>query len=159
MQLTLCVHRNLSRENRWRIGRGNHDRIAEDNPMRAFDAFVDELGLAKLGFEVADPAAAADRRTAPARCPISTATSTACLRAGAGSANGDELAGPRIQPEPRDADPRRADADRSDAGVRDMLGPLPELAGQWGQTASGDGCGVRSRGPAKATYRVAAQRG
>ena len=27
------------------------DWIAEDNPVRAVDAFVDELGLARLGFE------------------------------------------------------------------------------------------------------------
>jgi transposase len=33
------------------------DWIAEDNPVRAVDAFVDELDLAKLGFEGAEPAA------------------------------------------------------------------------------------------------------
>ena len=33
------------------------DGIAEDNPVRAVDAFVDELDLAKLGFEGAEPAA------------------------------------------------------------------------------------------------------
>jgi transposase len=33
------------------------DWIAEDNPVRAVDAFVDELDLAKLGFESAEPAA------------------------------------------------------------------------------------------------------
>ena len=33
------------------------DWIAEDNPVRAVDAFVDELELAKLGFEGAEPAA------------------------------------------------------------------------------------------------------
>jgi transposase len=32
------------------------DWIAEDNPVRAVDAFVDELNLAKLGFEGAEPA-------------------------------------------------------------------------------------------------------
>jgi transposase len=32
------------------------DWIAEDNPVRAVDAFVDELDLAKLGFEGAEPA-------------------------------------------------------------------------------------------------------
>jgi transposase len=30
--------------------------IAEDNPVRAVDAFVDELDLARLGFEGAAPA-------------------------------------------------------------------------------------------------------
>jgi len=33
------------------------DWIAEDNPVRAVDAFVDELDLVRLGFEGADPAA------------------------------------------------------------------------------------------------------
>jgi transposase len=33
------------------------DWIAEDNPVRAVDAFVDELDLAKLGFDGAEPAA------------------------------------------------------------------------------------------------------
>jgi transposase len=33
------------------------DWIAEDNPVRAVDAFVDELDLVKLGFEGAEPAA------------------------------------------------------------------------------------------------------
>jgi len=33
------------------------DWIAEDNPVRAVDAFVDELDLAQLGFEGAEPAA------------------------------------------------------------------------------------------------------
>jgi len=32
------------------------DYIAEDNPVRAVDAFVDELELKTLGFEVVDPA-------------------------------------------------------------------------------------------------------
>jgi len=31
------------------------DWIAEDNPVRAVDGFVDELNLAKLGFEGAEP--------------------------------------------------------------------------------------------------------
>ena len=64
------------------------DWIAEDNPVRAVDAFVDELDLAKLGFEGAEPAARAGLRTTPARCSrsTSTATSTACPRAGAWSA-------------------------------------------------------------------------
>ena len=33
------------------------DWIADDNPVRAVDAFVDELDLAELGFEGAEPAA------------------------------------------------------------------------------------------------------
>src|SRR5664279_3374631 len=33
------------------------DYIAEDNPVRAVDAFVDELDLAELGFDGAEPAA------------------------------------------------------------------------------------------------------
>jgi hypothetical protein len=33
------------------------DWIAEDNPLRVIDMFVDELDLAKLGFEGAEPAA------------------------------------------------------------------------------------------------------
>ena len=33
------------------------DWVAEDNPVRAVDAFVDELDLTKLGFEGAEPAA------------------------------------------------------------------------------------------------------
>jgi transposase len=33
------------------------DGIADDNPVRAVDAFVDELDLAELGFEGAEPAA------------------------------------------------------------------------------------------------------
>jgi len=32
------------------------DWIAEDNPVRAVDAFVEELNLQKLGFEGAEPA-------------------------------------------------------------------------------------------------------
>ncbi len=32
------------------------DWIAEDNPVRAVDAFVDELDLAALGFDSAEPA-------------------------------------------------------------------------------------------------------
>ena len=32
------------------------DYIAEENPMRMVDVFVDELGLAALGFEGVDPA-------------------------------------------------------------------------------------------------------
>jgi transposase len=32
------------------------DWIAEDNPVRAVDAFVDELNLRALGFEGAEPA-------------------------------------------------------------------------------------------------------
>ena len=39
--------------------------IAEDNPVRAVDAFVDERGLAKLGFEGADPGLAPERMAAP----------------------------------------------------------------------------------------------
>jgi hypothetical protein len=33
------------------------DYIAEDNPVRVVDAFVDELDLRELGFESAEPAA------------------------------------------------------------------------------------------------------
>ena len=54
------------------------DWIADDNPVRAVDAFVDELDLRPQ----------ADLRTTPAPCSRSTftATSTACPRAGAWSA-------------------------------------------------------------------------
>jgi transposase len=33
------------------------DYIAEDNPVRVVDVFVDELGLKQLGFEGAEPEA------------------------------------------------------------------------------------------------------
>jgi transposase len=64
------------------------DWIAEDNPVRAVDAFVDELDLAKLGFEGAEPASTGRPAYHPARCSRSTftATSTACPRADALSA-------------------------------------------------------------------------
>ena len=53
------------------------DYIAEDNPVRVVDAFVDELDLEALGFEGAEPAATrAGRRTTRRCCSRSTSTAT-----------------------------------------------------------------------------------
>ena len=43
------------------------DWISEDNPVRAIDAFVDALDLAKLGFKAqpADPDSYGDKRLGP----------------------------------------------------------------------------------------------
>ena len=44
------------------------DYIAEDNPVRAVDAFVEELDLKVLGFAGADPAVTGGRRTTRRCC-------------------------------------------------------------------------------------------
>jgi transposase len=52
------------------------DYIAEDNPVRAVDAFVDELDLKALEFESADPAVTGRPSYHPAGCSRSTSTGT-----------------------------------------------------------------------------------
>jgi transposase len=69
------------------------DYIAEDNPVRVVEAFVDELDLEALGFARATPAATGRPAYHPAvllKIFISTATSIASHRADAlnASANG-----------------------------------------------------------------------
>ena len=44
------------------------DYIAEDNPVRAVDAFVEELDLQELGFGGADPAVTGAPRTTRRYC-------------------------------------------------------------------------------------------
>jgi transposase len=58
------------------------DYVAEDNPVRVIDAFVEQLDLGQLGFEGVDPAATG-RAITQRRClrSISTATSIGCNRA------------------------------------------------------------------------------
>ena len=48
------------------------DYIATDNPVRAVDAFVEELDLKALGFAGADPALTGGRRTTRGCCSRST---------------------------------------------------------------------------------------
>ena len=43
------------------------DYIAEDNPIRVVDVFVEELGLRELGFEGAEPSATGRPAYHPAR--------------------------------------------------------------------------------------------
>ena len=51
------------------------DFIAEDNPVRVVDAFVEELDLQGLGFDGAQPAeTGAERRTTRRSCSRSTST-------------------------------------------------------------------------------------
>ena len=50
------------------------DYIAEDNPVRAVDAFVEELDLQALGFAGAEPAETGDRRITRRCCSSSTST-------------------------------------------------------------------------------------
>jgi hypothetical protein len=45
-----------------------HDYVAEDNPARVIDVFVDELDLEALGFEGVVPEATAVRPIIPPRC-------------------------------------------------------------------------------------------
>ena len=52
------------------------DYIAEDNPVRVVDAFVEELDLQALGFAGAEPATRAARRTTRRCCSRSTSTAT-----------------------------------------------------------------------------------
>ena len=63
--------------------------IADDNAVRVFDAFVDELDLASLGFDGATPALTGRPGTTRQCCSRSTSTaiSIACSRAGVSSAN------------------------------------------------------------------------
>jgi hypothetical protein len=42
--------------------------VGEDNPVRAIDAFVDGLDLAKLGFDGVAPSLRADRRIIRGHC-------------------------------------------------------------------------------------------
>lgn len=50
------------------------DYIAEDNPVRVVDAFVDELDLWELGFKSAEPAATGRPRTTQPCCSRFTST-------------------------------------------------------------------------------------
>ena len=52
------------------------DWIAEDNPLRAVDAFVDKLEFMALGFDSAEPAKRAGRPTTLERCSRSISTDT-----------------------------------------------------------------------------------
>ena len=52
------------------------DWIADDNPIRAVDAFVEELDLAQLGFERAEPADTGRPAYHLAICSRSTSTAT-----------------------------------------------------------------------------------
>ena len=44
------------------------DYVAEDNPVRVVEVFVDELDLERLGFEGVAPRSLADRPTTPRCC-------------------------------------------------------------------------------------------
>ncbi len=44
------------------------DYLAQDNPIRAIDVFVDELDLARLGFGGLEPEATGGRPTIRRRC-------------------------------------------------------------------------------------------
>ena len=66
------------------------DYVADDNPVRAVDAFVDGLDLGKLGFmQRRSRSMSAGPATIPRRCSssTSTATSTAFRRAAASNAS------------------------------------------------------------------------
>ena len=52
------------------------DWIAEDNPVRAVDAFVDELDLASWGSKAPSLPRQVDRRITPVRCSRFTSTGT-----------------------------------------------------------------------------------
>ncbi len=69
------------------------DYVAEDNPVRAVDVFVDGLDLDKLGFVGVQPLDTGRPATIPARCAgsTSTATSIACRRADAWSGNASAI--------------------------------------------------------------------
>jgi transposase len=56
------------------------DWIAEDNPVRAVDAFVEELDLRKLGFESAEPAPTGRQAYRPATRAAGSSGSTAASR-------------------------------------------------------------------------------
>src|SRR3954451_6825586 len=58
------------------------DYLGEDNPVRAIDVLVDELDLAKLGFDGVEPEATGRPAYHPATLlrSTSTATSTGCSR-------------------------------------------------------------------------------
>jgi len=45
-----------------------NDYIAEDNPVRVVDVFVDELDLKEVGFDGIEPKSPADPPTIPQRC-------------------------------------------------------------------------------------------
>ena len=64
------------------------DYVAEDNPVRVVDVFVEELDLSSLGFERVHPPRLEDRLTIPPCCSSSTfaATSIVFNRAGGLSA-------------------------------------------------------------------------
>jgi transposase len=64
------------------------DYIGEDNPVRAVDAFIDELDLDALGFEGATAAATGRPSHHPRSCSksMSTATSIGSSRAAGSSA-------------------------------------------------------------------------
>jgi transposase len=64
------------------------DYIAEDNPVRVVDVFVDELDLKQLGFDGAEPEATGRPAYHPGRYSrsVSTGILTASSRAGGSSA-------------------------------------------------------------------------
>lgn len=70
------------------------DFIAEDNPIRVVDVFVDELDLGSLGFDGATPASTGRPSYHPAvllKESISTAISTAYSQAVAWSGNASAM--------------------------------------------------------------------
>src|SRR5260370_28813450 len=68
------------------------DYLGEDNPVRAIDVLVDELDLAKLGFDGVEPEATGRPAYHPGRCSVLTASlphapaGAARVRAGAAPA-------------------------------------------------------------------------
>ena len=70
------------------------DYIAEDNPVRVIEAFVEELDLQTVGFERAQPAHKRAGRRTTRRCysrSTSTATSIGSRRAGAWSVSASAM--------------------------------------------------------------------
>ena len=69
------------------------DYVAEDNPVRAVDVFVDGLDLDKLGFRGSSLLARGDPGIIPASCSSSTSTATSigCRRAGAWSGSASAI--------------------------------------------------------------------
>ena len=91
------------------------DFIAEDNPVRVIDVFVDELDLAALGFDGAEP----ENTGRPAYHPSTLLDENATE-----SEYRDEPACAGLQHEARNADPRRVDADQGNRLVRFSGSPL-----------------------------------
>ena len=113
------------------------DYIAEDNPVRAVDAFVDELELKTLGFEGADPAVTGlDRK--PQAMTLRRRTIEACVwdaealdglnalpHARTGTCrHRDELARPCLQPQATDQFAWHSEDDQSNEVTRRLTGGL-----------------------------------